>query len=140
MKTYKKNENYHSSSHLVYRYCYHVIFCPKYRKSIFIPVVSERFKEMCFDIAENHDFIIEEIETDGDHTHLIINCNPRFGIVKCVQLIKQITAHKLFQEFGHIKKYSLWGGNMWSRSTFISTVGSVSLEVVKEYIKNQGKC
>ena len=27
----------------------------------------------------------------------------------------------------------------WSRSTFVSTVGSVSLETVKQYIENQGK-
>ena len=138
MKTYGKNSLYYSSQHLVYRCCYHVIFCPKYRKSIFISIVSDRFKEICLEITEKYDFIIEEIETDSDHAHMIINCNPRFGIVKCVQLIKQITAHKLFQEFGYIKKYSLWGGNMWSMSIFIPTVGSVSLEVVKEYIKNQG--
>lgn len=69
---------------------------------------------------------------------MIITCNSRFGITKCVQLIKSITAYKLFQEFPIIKRQYLWGGTLWSRSTFVATVGSVSLEVVKKYIENQG--
>ena len=70
---------------------------------------------------------------------MVINCNPRYGIMKCVQLIKQVTAYKLFKEFPYIKNYYLCGGKFWSMSTFISTVGSVSLETVKKYIENQGK-
>ena len=139
MEFYRKNKNYFRSDHLVFRCCYHVIFCPKYRKDLLIGQVSDKLKEVCLETAEEHDFIIEEIETDKNHVHMVINCNPRYGIMKCVQLIKQITAYKLFKEFPYIKKYYLWGGNFWSRSTFISTVGSVSLETVKKYIENQGK-
>lgn len=96
-------------------------------------------KEICIEVSKAYDFIIEDIETDKDHIHMIITCNPRFSICKCVSLIKQITAHKLFEEFPYIKRNKLWGGKFWSRSTFIATVGSVSLEVVKKYIENQGK-
>lgn len=138
MKRYKKLKDYHSSSHLVYRCCYHVIFCPKYRHKILINNVSDRLKIICYEIAELHDFIIEEMETDKDHIHMIINCNPRFGIMKCVHLLKSITGRLLFKEFPCIRKYYLWGGKFWSRSTFVATVGSVSLETVKKYIKNQG--
>ncbi|EPY2278011.1 IS200/IS605 family transposase [Clostridium sporogenes] len=139
MKKYKKLKNYYSSSHLVFRCYYHVIFCPKYRHTILIGRVSDRLKEICFEIANLHDFIIEEIETDKNHIHMIINCNPRYGIMKCVKLIKSITGRLLFKEFPYIKQRYLWGGKFWSRSTFISTVGSVSLETVKKYIENQGK-
>lgn len=139
MKNYKKMKDYHSSEHLVYKCCYHVIFCPKYRHKILIGNISSRLKEICFEIAKEHDFIIEEIETDKDHVHMIINCNPRYGIMKCVQLIKTTSAIKLFKEFPYIRKRYLWGGQFWSRSTFVASVGSVSLEVVKKYIENQGK-
>lgn len=79
------------------------------------------------------------METDKDHIHMIINCNPRYGVMKCVQVLKQVTAYRLFEEFPHIRKTKLWGGKFWSRSSFVSTVGSVSLDVVKQYIENQGK-
>lgn len=101
--------------------------------------MSDRLKEICFDVAKEHDFIIEEIETDKNHIHMLITCNPRYGVMKCVQLIKFITAYKLFKEFLYIKKYHLWGSKFWSRSTFVATVGSVSLETVKKYIENQGE-
>ena len=101
--------------------------------------VSDRLKEICLEVAKAHDFIIEEIETDKDHVHMIINCNPRYGIMKCIQILKQVTAYRLFKEFPHIRKKKLWGGKFWSRSSFVSTVGSVSLDVVKQYIENQGK-
>lgn len=138
MKKYKKNKDYYSSSHLVYKCCYHVIFCPKYRHNILKGKISERLKEISLEVAETYDFRIEEIETDKNHVHMIISCNPRFGITTCVSRIKSITAKTLFLEFPHIKKYYLWGGKFWSRSSFISTFGSVSLEVVKKYIENQG--
>lgn len=139
MNNYSKLNNYFSSSHLVFRCCYHVIFCPKYRHKILVNNVAKRLKEICLGIAQTYDFIIEEIETDKDHIHMIINCNPRFGIMKCVQLLKSNSAIILFDEFPHIKRKFLWGGKFWSRSSFIATVGSVSLETVKKYIENQGK-
>ena len=139
MKQYKENDKYYSSEHLVYRCSYHIVFCPKYRKKILIGKVSDRLKEMCVEISKAYNFIIEDMETDKDHIHMIITCNPRFGIAKCVSLIKQITAYRLFEEFPYIKKTKLWGGKFWSRSTFIATAGSVSLKVVKKYIENQGK-
>jgi len=135
----EKNQSYFKSDHLVYKYCYHVIFCPKYRKAVLISDISNRLKEICFEVALKHDFIIEEIETDKDHVHMIINCNPIYGVMKCVQILKQVSAYKIFQEYPFIKKRYLWGGQFWSRSSFVSTVGSVSLETVKTYIENQGK-
>jgi putative transposase len=124
---------------LVYKCCYHVIFCPKYRHKILIGKVSNRLKEICLEISNVHDFIIEEIEADKNHIHMIISCNPRYSVMKCIYLIKSISAYKLYKEFPFIRKRYLWGGQFWSRSTFVSTVGSVSLEVVKQYIENQGK-
>lgn len=137
MKRYKSNKKYYSSEHLVYKCHYHVIFCPKYRHKIIINEVEKRFKELCYEIAGNYDFEIIEMETMSDHIHMLISCNPRFGIMACIQYIKSITAKILYKEFPYIKQNYLWGGKFWSRSSFISTVGSVSLETVKAYIENQ---
>lgn len=139
MNNYSKYTDYYSSEHLVFRYCYHVIFCPKYRHKILIRKVSEQLKEICYEVAKAHDFIIEETETDKNHIHMIINCNPRYGVMKCIQLLKSVSGYRLFEEFPYIKRKYLWGGQFWGGSTFVSTVGSASLEVVKKYIENQGK-
>ena len=137
MKRYKGNKEYYSSEHLVYKCHYHVIFCPKYRHKIIVNEIEKRFKEICYEVAETYDFEIIEMETMPDHVHLLISCNPRFGIMTCIQRIKSITAKMLYKEFPYIKRNYLWGGKFWSRSSFVSTVGSVSLETVKAYIENQ---
>jgi putative transposase len=97
IKSYRKNKSYFKSDHLVYKCCYHVIFCPKYRHKILVGKVSKRLKEICLEIASIHDFIIEEIETDKNHIHMIISCNPRYSVMKCVHLIKSISAYKLYK-------------------------------------------
>jgi len=137
MKRYKNNREYYSSEHLVFKCHYHVIFCPKYRRKIITDEIETRLKEICYEVAETYNFEIIEMETMPDHVHMLISCNPRFGIMTCIQSIKSITAKTLFSEFPHIRRNYLWGGKFWSRSSFVSTVGSVSLETVKKYIENQ---
>jgi putative transposase len=69
-----------------------------------------------------------------DHVHLLIDCNPRFGIVKCVKEVKGRTSHILREEFPELKRKL---PTLWTRSSFISSCGAVSLETVMKYIENQ---
>jgi putative transposase len=127
-------KEYKSSDHLVYSCQYHVIFCPKYRKPILTGDVERRFRELAYEAADKHAFQIVELETMPDHVHMIIDCNPRFGIMECVRKIRTHTASNLKVEFEHLTRTM---PNIWTRSAFISTVGSVSLDIVKKYIANQ---
>ena len=134
MEIVNPSKKYEFSNHLVYSCQYHVIFCPKYRKPILKDDVERRFKELAYEVADKYEFEIIEMETMPDHVHMIISCNPRFGIMECVTKIKMTTASVLRSEF---KKLTSTMPNLWTRSAFISTVGSVSLDVVKKYIENQ---
>jgi len=42
----------------------------------------------------------------------------------------------LLKEFESLKK-QLYKGHLWNKSYYIETVGSISKESVKQYIKNQ---
>ena len=125
---------YESSPHLVYDCKYHVIFCPKYRRKILNDDVSIKLKEIFTTIANRYSFDIIEMEIMPDHCHLLISCNPRFGIMECIKKLKMISAHNLKKEFPYLKSKV---PNIWTRSSFVSTVGSVSLDTVKKYIENQ---
>ena len=128
-----KNKNFKQSAHLTYSCQYHVIFCPKYRRKILKDGVDIILKQIFYDIATQYNFEIIELEIMADHIHLLIDCNPRFGIMNCVKKLKGISSNKL-------KKYSnlqINSSNIWTRGTFISTVGSVSLKTVKKYIETQ---
>jgi putative transposase len=125
---------YKTSSHLTYSCQYHVIFCPKYRRSVLINDIVPRLKELFIEISEKYDFTIIEMEVMPDHVHLLIDCNPRFGIMEVVHKLKGITSNILREEFPELKRKL---PSLWTRSAFISTVGSVSLDVVKQYIQDQ---
>lgn len=125
---------YKTSSHLTYSCQYHVIFCPKYRRRVLTNEIERRLKELFINISERYDFTILEMEVMPDHVHLLIDCNPRFGIMEVVHKLKGITSNVLRNEFPELKRKL---PSLWTRSAFISTVGSVSLDVVKQYIENQ---
>lgn len=134
MKTFKNSSNYHKSEHLVYSCKYHVIFCPKYRRKVLVDGIDDRLKVVFREIASRHNFEIPDLEIMPDHVHLLIDCNPRYGIMQCVKDLKRESASLLKKEFPYLKSRL---PNIWTRSVFIGSVGSVSLETVKRYIENQ---
>jgi putative transposase len=55
-----------------------------------------------------------------------------------MQIIKSITARKIFKEFPEIKK-QLWGVEMWIDGGYIGTVGDgTTSDVIKNYVENKG--
>ena len=134
MKTFKHSSNYHKAEHLVYSCKYHVIFCPKYRRKVLTDGIDERLKVIFKETASRHSFDIPDLEVMSDHVHLLVDCNPRYGIMQCVKDLKRESASLLKKEFPHLKSRL---PNIWTRSVFIGSVGSVSLETVKRYIESQ---
>ena len=133
-KQEKTTKPYHAADHLVYSCQYHVIFCPKYRRRILNEGRDVRLKEVLLDTAARHGFSILEMEVIPDHVHLLVDCSPRYGIMQCVKDLKRESASVLLREFPEIRRRLPC---MWTRSAFISSVGAVSLETVKQYIENQ---
>ena len=129
-----KSKIYKNDNHLTYSCQYHVIFCPKYRRRVLNQGVDIRLKEILLDVATQYQFEILELEIMEDHVHLLIDCNPKFGIAECVKKLKGASSRILRNEFPHLKSRI---PTLWTRSSFISSVGSVSLDIVKEYIANQ---
>jgi putative transposase len=71
-----------------------------------------------------------------EHVHLLILCSAKKHIHTIVSNIKGYLSRTLREEFPTLKSKL---PSLWSRGKFISTVGSVSLEIVKQYIENQKK-
>ena len=113
---------------------YHFVFCPRYRRKIFlIPNVEERFKHMVNYVCEEMEIKIIAIECDKDHTHMFLNCLPTLSPSDIMQKIKGITSRVLRDEFPQLRKMP----SLWTRSYFVSTAGNVSSETIKKYVENQ---
>ena len=128
------DNKYDTSGHLVHLCRYHVIFCPKYRRNILTDGIDDRTKQIFLKTATTHAFDILEMEVMPDHVHLLIECNPRYGIMQCIKDLKRESSYILIREFPSIRKRIPC---LWTRSCFIASVGSVYLETVKNYIESQ---
>lgn len=115
---------------------YHFVFCPRYRRKIFmIPDVEQRFKELVKIKCKELDIEIIAIECDKDHTHIFLNCPPILSPSDIMQQIKGYTSRILRKEFLELSKMP----SLWTRSFFISTAGNVSSSTIKMYVESQKK-
>ena len=134
MNIEQPDKEYHKSHSIVYSCQYHIVFCPKYRRKVLTPPIDARLKELFLEKQEDYGYEVIEMEVMPDHVHLLLDANPQIGINKIVRDIKGYTSHTIRKEFPWMKKRL---PSLWTRSKFISTVGTVSLEIVKKYIEYQ---
>ena len=127
-------KSYYTNGVYLYSCYYHVIFCPKYRRKVLIDSIEIRLKQIFLEVSQKYKFEIVEMEVMPEHVHMIISCDPRFGINNCIKKLKGISSNLLRKEFHQlVRKLPC----LWTRSAFVSTVGTVSLETVKKYIEDQ---
>ena len=118
---------------------YHLVFPAKYRRKVFDESVDKTLKTICLEISDRYEIYFIEIGNDLDHVHFLVQSVPMLSITKIVTIIKSITAREIFSKHPEVKKI-LWGGSLWSSGYYANTVGQFSnSEVIKQYIKNQGK-
>jgi putative transposase len=125
------------TSHSVYDTCYHLVWCPKYRKKIFErEEIRERATQMIREICDAYDIEILEMEIMEEHIHLLVSFPPSRSIGEVVRIIKSNSGRGMFREFPSLKR-KLWGGELWEDGYFARTVGDrMTRDVVDKYIKH----
>ncbi len=125
---------YHTAHSIVYSCQYHVIFCPKYRRPVLVDAVAARLKELVLEKQVEYGYTVMQMEVMPDHVHLLLDVDPRVGVVTVVAKVKGYTSHALRAQYPWLKKRL---PTLWTRSKFISSVGAVTLEMVQQYIAGQ---
>jgi putative transposase len=123
-----------SNSTVVYICRYHVVFCPKYRRKVLTPPIDERLRVILVEQIERWGQELIELEVMPDHVHLLVGCDPQFGIHRLVKLLKGNSSHALRAEFPALKRRL---PSLWTNSYFVSTIGGVTLETLKRYVESQ---
>ena len=72
-----------------------------------------------------------------EHIHLLVSCPPNMAPSKLVQYLKGRSSRLLQEQFPELQK-RYWGQHLWARGYFCATVGSVTEEMIRNYIANQG--
>ena len=60
-----------------------------------------------------------------------------FAPTDVVRMLKGHSARVFLSRHPEIKNSKFWGGHIWTRSYYMSTVGNMSKEVVERYINDQ---
>lgn len=84
------------------------------------------------------DMMIIRGHVSKGHVYLLVSIPPQLAFSRLVQRLKGKTAKKLLGKYPHLRKH-FWGRNLWGRGYFCRCSGQVTDEVVKGYIKNQGR-
>ena len=120
----------------VYSLQYHLVWCTKYRKQIFINGLEKETAEHIKETAKELQINILAMEIMPDHIHILCDCKPQLRISDAVKVLKGNTARWLFMAHPELKK-ELWGGHLWNPSYFVATVSERTEERVKKYISEQ---
>ena len=127
---------YRKSSHAQYDIQYHIVWTTKYRYKVLNGKVAERARELIRQGCEARGITIIQGTIGKEHVHLLISCPPNLSVFQIAQYLKGRSSRLLQEEFKELKK-KYWGQHLWAPGYFCRTVGTVTQEMIIEYIKNQ---
>lgn len=129
-------KEYRKGSHTVFDIKYHFVWVTKYRYHILKGPIGYRARELIRQTCEARNLTILKGSLSKDHVHLLLSCPPELSPSKIAQYIKGRSSRLLQREFPHLKK-RYWGRHLWARGYFCASSGTVTDEMIKEYIEKQ---
>ena len=114
----------------------HVVWLPKYRKPVLTGEVAVRVRDLIRQIAAEHELEIISGKVSRDHVHVFLSYRPNQEVSQIMQWLKGISSRVLMQEFPHLRK-RFWGRHFWARGYLAVSSGTITDEMVKEYIEEQ---
>ena len=124
--------NLKSFSHKVGQNWYHVVLVPMRRNPVFRQDNQRQLMNAAIDwICERHHINLFAKEVMDDHVHIFVSCPSQYSIAKTIRVIKGGTSYFIRSKHPPLKRCI----SFWSKGGMFRSVGSVSAEVVQEYIQ-----
>jgi len=129
-------KRYQLGAHTKHDLKVHLVWIPKYRKKVLTGEVAIRVRDLIRQIAMEHEITILSGKVAGDHIHVLVAYKPHVDVSMIVQWLKGISSRILLQEFAHLRK-AFWGRHLWARGYLAVSTGTITDEMVKDYIAEQ---
>jgi REP element-mobilizing transposase RayT len=134
-----KNELRHSA-HTVGETNLHLQFTPAYRRDIFRdPLVKELTTAYLVERAQQMQIFVSAIDCGPDHIHLFIENWKNWSIKALARELKKYASRKMRKGHKILFEHKLWGNKFWTCGYFHRTVGVVTKDTVKKYVKESQK-
>ncbi|MGL4879838.1 MAG: IS200/IS605 family transposase [Waterburya sp.] len=119
----------------------HIVFVTKYRHEVINERIEFRLKEMFVRLCKTQDSELLECKADlgkCDHIHLLVDLAPRISLGKLTNILKTISSREIRKEFATELKPYYWKPVFWKRGYGYTSAGGAPIEILKQYIQNQG--
>ena len=130
--------DYQRGAHTVHDIKYHFVWVTKYRKPILKGDVAVSVREIVRRTCMEHEVTIIRGHVSHDHVHLFVSVPPHLSAAKLMQRLKGKSSRYMFHEHPFLRK-RLWGQHLWARGYFCASSGTVTDDVIKDYIEHQDK-
>lgn len=134
----RKNEFY-VGQHSCYLLQYHLVLVTKYRRKVLLGPVKEDLTAYAGEFFAACGCDIQEINTDLDHVHILFDAPPQVCLSKFIGAFKSSSSRRLRTRHREFLSRFYWKPLFWSDSYFITTVSERTEDVVRRYIKSQGR-
>jgi len=130
-------KEYRKGSHTVHDIKFHFVWITKYRYQVLRGDMAVRVRDIIREVCVAYDVIILKGVVSKDHIHLLVSVPPTMSPSKLMQLMKGKSSFKIQAEYPEIKK-RYWGRHIWARGYFCATSGTVTDDMIKDYIDKHG--
>ena len=123
-------------SHTQYDIKYHIVWITKYRYKVLNGKIAYRLRELLRQGCEARRISIIKGSISKEHVYMLVSCPPNISVSDMMQYLKGRSSKKLQEEFPELKK-KYWGQHLWASGYFCRTVGTVTEDMIKDYIEKQ---
>ncbi len=124
-----------SLAHCKWECQYHIVFIPKFRRKKLYGMVKDDVRDIIKTLCSYKKVEIIAGAVCANHVHLCVSIPPKLSISDFVGYLKGKSALMIFDK--HPELGSKWDRSFWARGYYVTTVGNVNEETVKEYIRRQ---
>ena len=128
------------TKHAIGQSTYHFVWKPKYNVKVFSHPYPRRIADAAIrDVASKWNIEIKELKVMSDHVHCFAAIPATLSVSQSLQYLKGGSARIIFRECYRWREFFARGhkkAHLWSPGKFFRSVGSVSEEVIENYIRN----
>lgn len=116
-----------------YSLIYHIVFCARYRRKIFlIEGLEDRFKAAVEDICNKNGMVLYNVDCHIDYCYITIGVNPELSVAQAIAKIKGYTGRILLAEVDVFSKTQ----NLWTRN-YLASTSIISKDDIAEFVDKQ---
>jgi len=129
----------HSHHHCVFDLKYHLVLVTKYRRKCFTSDILRYLKTVTQNICEKWDVDLLEFGGEADHIHILFAGYPNIDLSKFINNLKTVSSRMVRKNYQKYLTKFYCKPVLWTRAYCLLSSGGASIDIIKQYIQNQGK-